>query len=152
MIDSRQASRSTTEPTKASLLPEEQGKTVAYVHSFLDEYGLDPYEFRVFSHIIRRTSGGRADKESFASLERMASICKISERKVQQVLKFLVAAKMITKEKKSGRKTDVYKVRPSKEWVPKTQLDELRRSKQSGSKKSQSEQLDGEGSSSASDN
>lgn len=113
--------------------------SVAFVHDFLDSYGLDPYEFRVYSHIVRRT-GGKPEKECFASLATMSAICKISERKVQQVLKFLVAARMITKEKNSGRKTDVYRVRHSSEWVPKPQLAELRRSKGSKSKKSDSEQ------------
>lgn len=113
--------------------------SVAFVHDFLDAYGLDPYEFRVYSHIVRRT-GGKPEKECFASLATMANICKISERKVQQVLKFLVEAGMITKEKNSGRKTDVYRVTHSSKWVSKTQLDKLRRSKQSKSKTRHAEQ------------
>lgn len=134
----------TVNSDRVGLQPNPYPNSVAFVHDFLDSYGLDPYEFRVYSHVVRRT-GGKPERECFASLATMAEICKISERKVQQVLKFLVAAKMITKEKKSGRKTDIYRVRHSSEWVPKTQLDELRQSKQSRSKKHQSDQLDGGG-------
>jgi predicted transcriptional regulator len=112
--------------------------SVAFIHDFLDAYGLDPYEFRVYSHIVRRT-GGKPEKACFASLATISAICKISERKIQQVLKFLVKAGMITKEKNLGRKTDVYRVTHSSKWASKSQLDELRRSKQS--KRNDAEQI-----------
>lgn len=132
-------SPNTDSSDKTGLQPTPYPNSVAFIHDFLDAYGLDPYEFRVYSHIVRRT-GGKPEKECFASLATMAAICKISERKIQQVLKFLLEAGMITKEKNSGRKTDVYRVTHSSNWVPKNQLDKLRRPKQSKGKRSQAEQ------------
>ena len=132
-------SSNTTNSDRVGLQPNPYPNSVAFIHDFLDAYGLDPYEFRVYSHVVRRT-GGKPEKECFASLATMADICKISERKIQQVLKFLVAVGMITKEKNSRRKTDVYRVTHSSNWVPKTQLDKLRRSKQSKNKKSHTEE------------
>lgn len=76
-------------------------------------------------HIVRRT-GGKPEGVCFASLVRIAGTCKISERKAQQVLKFLIEARMIIKEKNSGRKTDEYRVTPPRDWIPSQQLSEVR--------------------------
>jgi Helix-turn-helix domain len=108
-------------------------KSVAFVHDFLDSHNLDPYEFRIYCHIVRRT-GGKPEGVCFASLARIASTCKISERKTQQVLKFLIEARMITKQKNPGRKTDEYRVTLPDEWIPSTQLDELRNRSKKGEK------------------
>jgi predicted transcriptional regulator len=127
----------TLKPPDHERLPASKAPTsVAFVHDFLDSYGLDPYEFRVYCHIVRRT-GGKPEGVCFASLERMAKDCKISERKIQQVLKFLIQAQMITQNKHLGRKTDEYRVTLSQEWVPSKQLDGLRsRSKKGKGKQS----------------
>lgn len=99
--------------------------SVAFVHDFLDSYGLDPYEFRVYCHIVRRT-GGKPEGVCFASLDRIAKVCKISKRKTQQVLKVLLDAEMITKKKNSERRTDEYRVKLARDWVPSERLDEIR--------------------------
>lgn len=119
------ASSPDVDSSSASSTPIQYPKSVAFVHDFLDAYGLDPYEFRIYCHIVRRT-GGKPEGVCFASLATIASICKISERKTQQILKFLVEARMVIKEKNSGRRTDQYRVTPSHEWVPSKQLDEVR--------------------------
>lgn len=99
--------------------------SVAFVHAFLDEYGLDPYEFRLYAHIVRRT-GGKAQGVCFASISKIAKICKISPRKTQQVIKILISAKFVTQNKRLGR-TDEYRVEPSSEWVSKEDLVEIRK-------------------------
>lgn len=98
--------------------------SVAFVHNYLDEYGLDPYEFRVYAHIVRRT-GGKEDGVCFASIKKTADICKISPRKTQQVLKFLLAANFLTQKKRKGR-TDEYQVTPSTDWMPREELEAIR--------------------------
>ena len=121
------------EPESSGTLPSDNvtrgryPESVAFVHDFLDSHGLDPYEFRIYCHIVRRT-GGKPSGVCFASLEKIASTCKISERKTQEVLKFLVKARMITKHKNPKRRTDEYRVTLPQEWVPPGGLDELRRS------------------------
>lgn len=99
--------------------------SVAFVHAFLDEYGLDPYEFRLYAHIVRRT-GGKAQGVCFASISTISKICKMSPRKTQQVIKILISAKFVTQNKRPGR-TDEYRVEPSSEWVPYKDLVEIRK-------------------------
>jgi MarR-like DNA-binding transcriptional regulator SgrR of sgrS sRNA len=104
--------------------------SVAFVHNFLDEYGLDPYEFRVYAHVVRRT-GGKPNKVCFASLTKIAAICQMSVRKAQQSLKVLLEANLISQTKRKGR-TDEYRVIPASEWVPSKQLEEIRKAVASG--------------------
>ena len=99
--------------------------SIAFVHGFLDEYGLDPYEFRLYAHIVRRT-GGKAQGVCFASISTIAKICKVSPRKTQQAIKILMSANFITQNKRPGR-TDEYRVKPSSEWVPYQKLVEVRK-------------------------
>jgi hypothetical protein len=47
----------TTDADSASSLLNRYPNSVAFVHDFLDAYGLDPYEFRIYCHIVRRTGG-----------------------------------------------------------------------------------------------
>lgn len=81
-----------------------QPKKAIFVHSALDQAGLDVYEFRVLAHIARRGS-------CFASLATTADICKMSVRKAQSTLKSLEKRGFIEKKQRIGR-TDVYKVTP----------------------------------------
>lgn len=98
--------------------------SIAFIHALLDEYGLDPYEFRIYAHIVRRT-GGKTRGICFAKLSTISDICKISTRKTQQIIKILMSANFITQTKRPGR-TDEYRVRPVSEWVPKNELVEIR--------------------------
>ena len=99
--------------------------SVAFVHNFLDEYGLDVYEFRLYAHMVRRT-GGKTEGVFFASLSKTAAICKMSTRKAQQALKVLLEARLLTQVKRKGR-TDEYRVTPASEWVPREELDDIRK-------------------------
>lgn len=94
------------------------------VHSDLDEYGLDPYEFRLYAHVVRRT-GGKLTGECFARLKKTAEICHMSVRKAQYALKTLCDAGLILKEQRKGR-TDVYKLTPKSNWKPKEELKQIR--------------------------
>jgi hypothetical protein len=98
--------------------------SVAFIHNFLDEYGLDPYEFRIYTHIVRRT-GGKEEGVCFASLKKTAQICKMSVRKAQQALKVLITAKLIEQKKRSGR-TDEYRVLPTRHWASREELENIR--------------------------
>ena len=95
-----------------------------FVRDTLDEYGLDPYEFRLYGHIIRRT-GGKLDGVCFASVSKMAATCHMSVRRVQYALRFLCTAGLIVQEE-STKRTNAYKITPRDQWVPSTQLEEIR--------------------------
>jgi DNA-binding transcriptional ArsR family regulator len=110
-------------------------ESVMFVHQFLDEYELDPFEFRVYAHVVRRT-GGKTQGEFFASLSKTAEICQLSARKVQQALKFLYEAGFLDQDKRQGR-TDVYKLTTTKDWVSKEDLVSIRE-RVTGVKKSKS--------------
>lgn len=103
---------------------ESRPESVMFVHQYLDEYELDPFEFRVYAHVVRRT-GGKTQGDFFASLSKTAEICQISVRKVQQALKFLYEARFLDQDKRQGR-TDVYKLTSTKDWVSKEDLIEIR--------------------------
>lgn len=96
-----------------------------FVHSKIDDYGLDPYELRVYGHITRRT-GGRIDGQAFASIKKMAETCKMSPRKLQYALKVLCMAGMLAKEEDKSRRTNVYKLTRPDNWAHKAQLDSIR--------------------------
>ncbi|NJM22563.1 MAG: helix-turn-helix domain-containing protein [Richelia sp. RM2_1_2] len=98
--------------------------SVAFIHNFLDEYGLDPYEFRIYAHMVRRT-GGKTDGVCFASLKKIAKICDMSVRKAQQALKLLINAQLLKQDKRDGR-TDLYKVTPASEWAASEELEKIR--------------------------
>jgi predicted transcriptional regulator len=106
--------------------------SVAYVHNLLDEYGLDPYEFRLYAHIVRRT-GGKPEGVCFASLRKTAEICKMSMRKAQQAIKVLITANLVTQTKRKGR-TDEYRVTYISDWVASEKLEEIRKAIAEGAK------------------
>ncbi|CBN55459.1 MULTISPECIES: helix-turn-helix domain-containing protein [Kamptonema] len=109
---------STDNNPKKDLMP------LPLVHSDLDEYGFDPYEFRIYAHIVRRT-GGKLDGKCFAKLKKTAEICKMSVRKTQYALKTLCDAGLILKEQRKGR-SDIYRLAPKSNWKPKEQLQDIR--------------------------
>jgi DNA-binding transcriptional regulator GbsR (MarR family) len=98
--------------------------SIAFIHNFLDEYGLDPYEFRLYAHIVRRT-GGKPGGVCFSTIAKIAEICKMSSRKAQQAIKVLKEANFIQQTKRPGR-TDEYRVVPASEWVSREELVEVR--------------------------
>ena len=99
--------------------------SIAFIHNLLDEYELDPYEFRLYAHIVRRT-GGKPEGVCFSSLRKIAGICKMSMRKAQQAMKVLIKANLVTQNKRTGR-TDEYKVTLFNAWSPKEELDKIRK-------------------------
>ena len=66
----------------------------------LDSYGLDPYTYRVLSHIFRR-------QRCFASLKNIAALCGMSVRQAQNALKTLELNGMVEKLERRG-KTNIY--------------------------------------------
>lgn len=94
------------------------------VHSDLDEYGLDPYEFRVYAHIVRRT-GGKLTGTCFAKLSSVAEVTGMSVRKVQYSLRVLLEAGLIEKDTRRGR-TDIYYISPMSNWVSQDKIKEIR--------------------------
>jgi len=94
----------------------------AIIPSFLDDYGLDPYEMRVYIRLARRAGMGG---QCWESISKMAHACRMSDRKLKDCLALLIGANLIKQLKRSGF-TDVYELLPESHWVPPVQLDLLR--------------------------
>jgi hypothetical protein len=95
----------------------------AVIPSSLDDFGLDPYEFRIYARLARRANNGGA---AYESVSRMAKACRIGDQKVKEVLRFLLAAGMVSKHSRQGQ-TTVYRLKANQHWTHPEMLDELRR-------------------------
>jgi DNA-binding transcriptional regulator GbsR (MarR family) len=112
----------------------ENEKSWIYVNNVLDDYGLDPYEFRIYAHVARRT-GGRTQGEFFASLKKTAEICKMSVRKVQYALKVLCDAGFLVQLQQRKGRTNKYQLAPRSSWVTASNLAEIRKKSLSSAKR-----------------
>ena len=86
----------------------------AFIPSSIDDYGLDPYEFRIYCRLERRI--GKGSVGCFESVASMARHCQMSQQKVRNALKVLVLAGIAKQEKLPG-KTDRYILMPPAHWV-----------------------------------
>ena len=61
-----------------------------FVRREIDDYGLDPYEFRIYARITGRAGNSKA----WESLNNMASACPIILRKARKTLRLLNLAEI----------------------------------------------------------
>jgi hypothetical protein len=116
--------------------PEDDTKSTIFIHSQLDDYGLDVYEFRVLAHVARREGKNKEGKSKgcYARQKTIAEICGMSHRKAQYVLKILCETGLLEIEKQRGS-TNIYKVAPPSKWRNPEDLPRIRE-KYKGSKQS----------------
>jgi hypothetical protein len=88
-----------------------------FIHSELDDYGLDPYQFRIYARIARRA--GR--QGAYESIKNMAQGCCMSEGKAKSSLRFLIEQGLVSRESREGY-TSIYRLNPKSKWLPKKQL------------------------------
>lgn len=81
---------------------------VIFVRSELDDAGLDPFEFRVYAHIARRTN-------CFAKMDKIGAICGMSGRQARRALISLTAKGMIELIERSGS-THLITLMPPRNW------------------------------------
>jgi len=89
-----------------------------FIHSELDDYGLTPIEFRVYSRLARRA--GQYGKHS-ESVPNMAKEFDVSVRTIQRSLKLLVACALVARHIRPG-KTDEYSLNPRSTWRNRMEL------------------------------
>ncbi|PSB31366.1 helix-turn-helix domain-containing protein [Chlorogloea sp. CCALA 695] len=92
-----------------------------FVRREIDDYGLDPYEFRIYARITRRAGNG----EAWESLTNMASACCMSLSRARRALQLLKLAKLVKSIERPGYST-VYRLTPQHMWVASECLQELR--------------------------
>ncbi len=96
----------------------------AIIPAFLDEYPLDPFEFRLFARIQRRS--GR--KECFESLPNMAKGCHMSLGKARLAFRVLAECKIISIQSRAAEgKTYLCTINPVELWVPHGQVATIRK-------------------------
>ena len=77
-------------------------ENAAFIHCNLDDWGLKPHAFRVFCHIARRG-------KCFASVAKIASVCRINSDTARKALKDLVKQGLLKPEYRKGE-TTIYEV------------------------------------------
>ncbi len=99
----------------------EKSELSLFVKREIDDYGLDPYEFRIYARITRRAGNG----EAWESLNNMASACCMSLGRARRALHLLKLAKLVKSIERPGYST-VYRLTPQHKWVASECLQELR--------------------------
>ncbi|WP_051482663.1 hypothetical protein [Synechocystis sp. PCC 7509] len=99
----------------------EKSELSLFVRREIDDYGLDPYEFRIYARITRRAGNG----EAWESLANMASACCMSLGRARRALHLLKLAKLVKSIERPGYST-VYRLTPQHKWVAAECLQELR--------------------------
>ena len=94
----------------------------AIIPSFLDDYGLDPYEMRVYIRLARRAGMGG---QCWESIPNLARACLMSPTKVKNCLALLSSAQMIKQLIRPGS-SNAYELMPSCHWVKSSSLEHLR--------------------------
>lgn len=107
--------------------PTDDSKRPLFVHSAVDEYGLNLYEFRILAHVARRES---KDRGCDAAQGKMAKVCGMSQRMVLEVLGVLCDAAILRKEKADGKRTNSYKLNPVSKWKQPSELDMIRKKRE----------------------
>jgi len=92
------------------------------VPSYLDDYGLDPYEYRLYSHIVRRAGKNGC----FESIPNMARHCLMSEKTLRSSLRVLLNAGMVGVAESKAGKSVVYEVTQQEKWVASDVLEIIR--------------------------
>ena len=82
----------------------------AFIHSMLDDYGLDAPQFRVVCRIARRG-------DCFESIPNIAKGCRLNEKTVKAAIKFSVEQKIVSREYRTGN-TCLIKINPVSLWIP----------------------------------
>lgn len=87
---------------------------VLFVHSALDDYGLDAQEFRIYAHLARRANG---KSRAYPGITSMSESCRMNRHTVLRVINSLEERRLIRIVKRFGRKNE-YILTPQSEWNP----------------------------------
>jgi Helix-turn-helix domain len=115
-----ESSMSPQRPNQAAHQPRAQAEaqTPAFIHSYLDDYGLSAPVFRVYCHLARRAGSGIA----WPSVTGMARVCRLHPQTVRKALVALVRRGFVTPRARPG-KTTIYQLTPISAWQPSTPED-----------------------------
>jgi hypothetical protein len=84
----------------------------AFIPSTLDDYGLDPFEFRLYAHLVRRAGAGGACWES---IKGVSLCCCMDQKTVAAKLQSLETRNLINVERRAGF-TSLITLTPTAQW------------------------------------
>ncbi len=99
----------------------EERELSLFVKREIDDYGLDPYEFRLYARITRRAGNG----EAWESIANMASACCMSLSRARRALQLLKLSRLIESIERPGY-SHLHRLTPQHKWVASERLQELR--------------------------
>lgn len=91
-----------------------RGFNVIFLHSSVDDAGLDVYAFRLLAHLSRRASGG----QSWSSLANMAKTCRMNIKTAQAAMSTLEVMGFIKRIHRPGF-TSIVRITPQGDKPPK---------------------------------
>lgn len=97
----------------AHTVKDERDDKPIFLHSELDDFGLDPFEFRVYSRLSRRADG--PEQRARESIANMAEACKMGTTKVRQALRRLEELRLVSRVDRAGMPTE-YRLAPKSRW------------------------------------
>jgi len=86
----------------------------AFIPSNLDDYGLDPFEFRLYCHIARRAG---AQGSCWEGVQKMAKVCAMDRKTVMAKLESLEQKRLLRAERQLGKTTTITLTNAA-EWLP----------------------------------
>lgn len=86
-----------------------------FVNYELDDIGLDPYEFRVYIHALRRASGRKGSGTLWEGVMKAAKHCRMDHKTYRRSLANLVEKGLLAAVERKGRTTE-YFVLPKRKW------------------------------------
>lgn len=101
----------TRNPDQAAV--EDGRRSIIYIDSKLDDYGLTTRQFRVYCHLARRASG--MGREAWPSVASIAKVCRMREDAARESLAELVSMGLLRFRDNPG-KTRIYTLTDSSEW------------------------------------
>jgi hypothetical protein len=92
---------------------EEGRRSPIFLHSELDDYGLDVYQFRIYCRLARRagTSG-----DAYESVQNMSNGCGMCPAKVKAALRYLEDVNLITRISRPG-KSSIFRLNDITSWI-----------------------------------
>lgn len=93
---------------------DERQPSIVYYDVELDDAGLNPYQFRIYNRIARRSGGG--DHACTESLANMAAGCQMSVRTAIRAVKVLTERRFIRRIKRNGE-TSHYALLDKSKWL-----------------------------------
>lgn len=86
------------------------------IHRELDDIGLDPYEFRVYAHALRRAGNTIGGGSFYESVPNAAKHCRMDARIYRRSIARLVEMGLLAARQRSGKTTE-YFITPKSAWL-----------------------------------